>query len=104
MRRASSLIALKNSPYAWKARWTEDGKARFRYFRQGQKGEAENFLRLKAIDAENHGTRHGTVSDDERAALILFRDGNLPDARPKASDILTCACRIFAGGENRWSC
>ena len=20
------------------------------------------------------------------------------------SDILTCACRIFAGGENRWSC
>jgi alpha-tubulin suppressor-like RCC1 family protein len=22
----------------------------------------------------------------------------------QASDILTCACRIFAGGENRWSC
>jgi type I restriction enzyme S subunit len=22
----------------------------------------------------------------------------------QGSDILTCACRIFAGGENRWSC
>jgi hypothetical protein len=88
MRRASSLIALKNSPYAWKARWTEDGKAKFRYFRQGQKREAENFLRLKAIDAENHGTRHGTVSDDERAALILFRDGisRMPDPKPTLSD------------------
>lgn len=88
MRRATSLNALKNSPYAWKARWTEDGKARFRYYRAGQKGEAENFLRMKAIEAANHGTRHGTVSDDERAALILFRDGiaKMPDPKPTLSD------------------
>jgi hypothetical protein len=25
-------------------------------------------------------------------------------SRKTGSDILTCACRIFAGGENRWSC
>ena len=88
MHRKTSLAALKNGPYAWKARWIEDGKSKFRYYRHGEKGQAEIFLRLKEVEMANHGTRHGTVSDDERAALILFRDGiaRMPNPKPTLAD------------------
>ena len=42
------------------------GKPSFRYCRQGQKGggEAEIFLRAKAVESENYGTLPRRVSDD----------------------------------------
>lgn len=100
MRQTTSLIPLKNSAYAWKARWTENGKAKFRYYRQGQKGEAEIFLRLKAVEAENHGTKHGSISDTERAALIRFREAiaAMPDPKPTLAD---CVDSFLASIANR---
>jgi integrase len=88
MRGQPSLIELVNSPYQWKARWIEGDKIRFKYFEKGKKGEAENFIRLKAVEAENHGTKHGSVSDDERAALIRFREAiaAMPDPKPTLAD------------------
>lgn len=66
----------------------EGDAARFKYFKAGQKGEAEAFIKRKSIEAQNHGTRHGNVSDDERAALIRFREAiaAMPQPRPCLND------------------
>ncbi len=37
------------------------------------RAEADAFAKAKEIEVTNHGTRHGTVEDDERAALIKYR-------------------------------
>ena len=88
MRGKPSLIELSNSAYQWKARWLEGDTARFKYFKKGQKGEAEAFIKRKGVESENHGTRHGSVSDDERAALIRFREAiaAMPEPRPRLND------------------
>lgn len=88
MRGKPSLIELSNSPYQWKARWKEGDETRFKYFKKGQKGEAEAFIKRKCLESENYGSRHGSVTDDERAALIRFRDAisAMPEPRPTLND------------------
>jgi integrase len=53
------------------------------------KAEAQAFADEKETEVTNHGTRHATVEDDERAALIRFRKwaAKRPDA-PSLSALL----------------
>jgi len=100
MRKITALIPLTNSKYAWRAKWIEKGLVKLRYFRKGQKREAELFLQEKEIEAGNHGTKHGSVSDDERAALIRFREAitAMPDPKPTLAD---CVDLFLASIANR---
>jgi integrase len=100
MRGKPSLIELSNSPYQWKARWIEGDKVKFRYFKKGEKGTAEDFIKRKTIEAENHGTKHGSVSDTERATLIRFREAiaAMPDPKPTLAD---CVDSFLASIANR---
>ncbi len=78
----------KKYPYA--VGWSEGGKRRFKYFGPRGKGEAELFRQRKEIELGNHGAKHGTIADDERAALIVFRDAvaGMTEPRPCLLDVV----------------
>ena len=38
------------------------------------KGEAESFAKERKVAITNHGTRHSNITDEERAAIIRFRE------------------------------
>ena len=79
-----SIQSASHPRYAYAVRWREDGKRQQRYFARGKKQDAELFRQRKEIELGNHGTKHGTIADDERAALIIFRDAvaGMPEPRP----------------------
>ena len=82
-----SILKVRHPRYEWKISYKEtqpDGSPvrRFRYFLNRE--EAKAFAEEREKELTNHGTRHGTVEDDERAALIKYRvwAEKRPDAPP----------------------
>ncbi len=84
MRYGPSLKKVSHPRYEWRVRWREGDKDCQKFFATGKKVEAKAFAQSKAIEIQNHGTKHGTVSDAERAAIIAFRDAvaGLPAPQP----------------------
>jgi len=74
MQKGPSLNKVAHPRYEWRVRWREDGKDCQRFFTAGQKNKAKAFAQSKGIEIGNHGVRHGTISDAERAAIIAFRE------------------------------
>ena len=81
-------------------RWNEGGKDCQKYFRDGQKQEARAFALSKGIEITSHGTRHGSIQDSERAAIIAFRAAvaEMPEPRPTLWD---CVNAFLAGIANQ---
>jgi hypothetical protein len=76
MRKAAAVHRVKHPRYNFKVSYKEalpDGSPVRRYAYFLKKEDAKTFADEKAIELTNHGTRHGTVEEDERAALIKFR-------------------------------
>jgi integrase len=76
MSKTVSILRVRHPRYKFKVSFREtqqDGRParRFAYFTT--KGEAAAFAAGKGAELTNHGTRHGSVEDDERAALIRYR-------------------------------
>lgn len=95
MSQSVSVLKVKHPRYSYKVSYPEtqpDGSTvrRYPYFKT--KGEASAFAAEKRTELSNHGTRHGSVDDDERAALIRYRSWaeNRPDA-PTLSALIASA-------------
>jgi integrase len=76
MGKTVSILRVRHPRYKFKVSYREtqaDGSTarRFAYF--ANKAEASAFAAEKGAELTNHGTRHGSVEDDERAALIRYR-------------------------------
>ncbi len=77
MRKSVAIHPVKHPRYKWRVsyRFTDDtGKPGRRHSYFARKAEAEAFAAEKGVELANHGARHGTVEDDERAALVRFRE------------------------------
>ena len=100
MQKVPSLNKVSHPRYEWRVRWREDGKDCQRYFTASQKLAARAFAQSKGIEIGNHGARHGTISDAERAAIIAFRDAveRMPEPRPTLRD---CVNAFLAGIANQ---
>jgi integrase len=61
------------------------------------RAEADAFAEEKEIEVTNHGTRHATVEDDERAALIKYR--TWAAKRPDAPCLSALIVRAIAAHE-----
>lgn len=96
MPKGPTLKKVSHPRYEWRVRWREGTKDCQRYFVTGEKRVAESFMHKKAIELGNFGTKHGSISDDERAALISFRDavGQMPEPRPTLRDCVN----VFLSG------
>ena len=100
MRKSSSVLRVRHPRYKWKVSYKEtlsDGSPvrRFAYF--VKKEEATAFSEERATELTNHGTRHGTVDEDERAALIKFRVW--ASKRPDAPTLSALIQRAIAAHE-----
>jgi len=76
MRKSVSILRVRHPRYRFKVAYKEtlpDGTParRFTYF--AGKPEAAAFAATKETELVNHGTRHGSIDEDERAALIKYR-------------------------------
>jgi integrase len=98
MRTNASVLEIEHPRYNFRVSFREtlpNGSAvrRFRYF--VKKGEAAAFAAEKGTEIANHGARHATVEDDERAALIKFRTwaAKRPDA-PSLSALIEKAIAV----------
>lgn len=94
-----SVRAVKHPRYRFKVSYREtlpDGThlRRFRYF--NKKAEADSFAQEKKIEIRNHGSRHSSIEEDERAALIRYRlwAANRDDA-PSLSRLVEKAIEVF---------
>lgn len=100
MQSTISLKQVSHPRYEFRVRWHENGKDQQKWFTKGQKEAAKLFMQRKEIELGNHGTKHGTIADDERAALILFRGAvaAMPEPRPS---LLDCVNAYLAGIKNQ---
>ena len=80
MRNSPSLKKVSHPRYEWRVRWREGDKDRQKFFATGAKVTAKAFAQSKAIEMQNHGTRHGSISDAELAAIIA----PWPDCRQRS--------------------
>jgi integrase len=100
MQNTVSLKQVSHPRYEFRVRWHENGKDQQKWFAKGQKDAAKLFMQRKEIELGNHGTKHGTIADDERAALIIFRDAVAGMAEPRPS-LLDCVNSYLASIANR---
>ena len=100
VQKSPSLKKVSHPRYEWRVRWREGGKDRQRFFAAGQKQAARAFAQAKGIELGNHGSKHGTISDSERAAIVAFRDAvaGMPEPRPTLRD---CVNAFLAGIANQ---
>ncbi len=96
-----TILPVKHARYSFKVSFRETNSAgavgrRFRYFET--KSEADSFAREKSVELQNHGTRHATVEDNERAGLIRYREWAA--TRPDAPTIATLIERAIAAHES----
>jgi len=84
MQNTVSLKKVSHPRYEYRVRWRESEKDLQKWFGKGQKEAAKIFKQQKGIELGNHGAKHGTIADDERAALIVFRSAvaGMPEPRP----------------------
>lgn len=95
-----SILEVQHPRYKFKVSYREtqpDGSQARRYSYFVTRGEANSFARSKEAELTNHGTRHGTVADDERAALIRYR--SWAAGRPDAPALSTLISRAIAAHE-----
>ena len=76
MRRNASILKVSHRDYRYKVSFretTSDGNTVRRYSYFITKKEAEGFAEQKELAIQNHGAKHSHVADEERGALILYR-------------------------------
>ena len=81
-------------------RWREGDRDCQKYFAAGQKLVAKAFAQSKGIEMGNHGAKHGTISDSERAAIIAFREAVAGMTEPKPT-LQDCVNAFLSGIANR---
>jgi integrase len=100
MRKTVSILRVRHPRYKFKVAYREtqpDGTPARRYSYFTTKADAAEFAATKGTELTNHGTRHGTVDDDERSALIRFR--SWAAQRPDAPSLSTLIARAIAAHE-----
>ena len=100
VQKSPSLKKVSHPRYEWRVRWREGNKDCQRFFATGQKHAARAFAQAKGIELGNHGAKHGTISDSERAAIVAFRDAvaGMPEPRPTLQD---CVNAFLSGIANQ---
>ncbi len=76
MRKTVSILRVRHPRYRFKVAYKEtlpDGTPARRYAYFATQPEAAAFAESKETELDNHGTRHGSIEEDERAALIKYR-------------------------------
>lgn len=77
MKETAAVHPLRHPRYRFRVTFREtqaDGTAVRRQSYFTTKAEADAFARTRRVEIGNHGARHASVEDDERAALIRFRE------------------------------
>ena len=100
MHKSPSLKKVSHPRYEWRVRWREGDRDCQKYFAAGQKLVAKAFAQSKGIEMGNHGAKHGTISDAERAAIIAFREAVAGMAEPKPT-LQDCVNAFLSGIANR---
>ena len=99
MRKAASVLQVTHPKYRFKVSFREtmpDGSSRRRYSYFIKKGEADSFAAARGKEIADHGTRHGNVDADARAALVKYSAwaAKRPDA-PSLSALVERAIAAF---------
>lgn len=101
MRAAATIRKVKHPRYKYKVSYKAiqtDGSQvrRFAYFLT--KKEADEYAEERTTEITNHGSRHGTVGEDERAGLIKYRVW--AEKHPDAPAFSTFIARAIAAHED----
>lgn len=100
MRKNASILNVRHRKYRFKVSFKEvlpDGKCIRRYAYFVKKKEAEAFAAKQEQGIQNHGARHSHVADEERGALILYRQWAAK--RPGAPSLSALLQRAIASVE-----
>lgn len=101
MRTAATILKVKHPRYKYKVSYKAiqaDGSQvrRFAYFLTRK--EADEYADERTTEITNHGSRHGTVEEDERAGLIKYRVW--AEKNPDVPSFSTLIARAIAAHDN----
>ncbi|MES2709759.1 MAG: tyrosine-type recombinase/integrase [Verrucomicrobiota bacterium] len=102
VKRNTSILNVRHRNYRFKVSFREirpDGTSVRRYSYFVKRTEAEGFAVAKELEIKNHGARHSHIEDEERAALVLYRQWSAKiGAAPSLSTLLQRAISSFEAG------
>lgn len=97
MKQATTLTRNSGKKSPWCVRWrTPEGRDKKKHF--ATKIEAKEHCDRLNVSLANYGTRHGEISESERAALMAFRDAveRMPEPRPTLRDAVNAFLATIA--------